>query len=687
VTAVRDGEARERAAAPALEPERPAHRPGVDRPGVDELLVESVRLARQGLGVDHASLLLLDAERRLVPKVSIAREDDHVLWARFRAMPPLGLDAIPVADAALTTRVMVIDDVASSDVIPPNWLSAFAVKSAAIAPLVVDGRLRGALIVDHTTAPHVFTEAEVRLLDAMAGPLRHLLRVADTVEASYRRDRLLDDVVNAAGALNAARTPYGVLQTGMEAALAILGAASCSVNVVRDDGDLETVCSRGLRQPEPGRHAAATLAGPLRAALAALGDGPRLLADDGLSPVPRPEARVVLPLPARRRAFLLVGLSPGAEPEPERLDLAAALCVQAAAAYDRVCDGARLARRVQYLETLHALMEDAAQPLDLQVVLERLAPAVRSGVGGELIDAFLCDAGAARAFAASTPPPRLAAQVRAWRREPEPGPVTLGDLVVVPMLVQGAVDGVLRVRPAEPLDDDALHLLLAVAAGIGGLVARAQLRKRVAETERDLAVAAERERVGRDLHDTLGQQLFALRMELEGIAATAGDPAVAARLRDAVGTVSRATGELRQAINALSFLEHPKRGLVGSLRALVRELRESSGIDVDLRVTGAARAGGPADEALFRVAHEALTNVARHSGATSARVTLRFAAQRTTLVVRDDGRGLPEQAGTGQHLHFGLRTMQRRVAELGGGLDVANAAPSGVRVHAWVPVP
>ena len=661
-------------------------------PDANELLIDAARLARQALNADHASILLVDAMDRLTPAVSVARADDHLLWSRFRSMPPLRLDTIPLDRAVMTgSRPIVVNDVKASAIVPEGWRAAFDIESVAIAPLVVDNDVRGALVVDYSGVPHEFSEAEIRLLEAMAAPLRYLLGVADVVEGVHRRQALLDQVAAAGRDLAAARTRHEVLQTGMEAVLAVLGGTSCSVNVVADDGAVDTIASRGVRQPEPGRHASGD-DDALDGALQALGETAHAQVLPVRPAAARHEQPVLVPMtdPADpARAFMVVGRDRFPALDPVCLDMARALAGQTWQAYERATETARLARRIEFLESIYALAEDALLDPDMQQVLQRLAPAVRSTTGAELIDAFLADSGAARVFATPTPNRQLGALLRRWRREPDLGPVMVNDLLVVPMVVGEQVLGVLRVRPGAAgalADPDAEALILAVAAGIAGVVSRVLLRQRMAENERGLAVAEERERVGRDLHDTLGQQLFALRVELDAIASTVADKTAAARLREAVSGVSRANADLRLAIHALSFLEHAKRGLVPSLRTLVRKIADTTDIGLQLRVVGTpTRLNHGCEEALFRVAHEALANVVRHSRASTATLTISFSPERTSLIVRDDGTGMSARSDEQPGLHFGLRTMQRRMEEIGGGLDVSNFRPHGVCLHAWVP--
>ncbi|HEU0131965.1 MAG TPA: GAF domain-containing protein [Mycobacteriales bacterium] len=115
----------------------------------DTVLAAGCRLARDVLGVRRASVLVLDEPGRLVPAVSVAREDHAELWQRFRRMRPIALDVTPAVAAVLTEpRVVVVPDAARSGLVPEEWRTAFGLTSLAIAPLHVEGRPWGVLVVD-----------------------------------------------------------------------------------------------------------------------------------------------------------------------------------------------------------------------------------------------------------------------------------------------------------------------------------------------------------------------------------------------------------------------------------------------------------------------------------------------------------------------------------------------------------
>ncbi len=199
-------------------------------------------------------------------------------------------------------------------------------------------------------------------------------------------------------------------------------------------------------------------------------------------------------------------------------------------------------------------------------------------------------------------------------------------------------------------------------------------QRRVAE----LSAAAERNRVARDIHDSVGHHLTAIRVQLEKAEAFRDrDAAVADR---AVGDARRAAGralqEVRESVGAL-------RAEPFSLSAAVAALAEGlddAGFRVSVELSG-SEAGHGRDglEALYRVCQEALTNARRHAGADLVRVALRF-GDAATLEVADNGRGFAVEAVTGN----GLPGMRERLAALGGTVRIESAPGRGTCVTASV---
>ena len=135
----------------------------------DALLGRVCRLVRDVLPVSRATVLVFEEPGALVPAVSVAWEDHDELWQRFRAMRPIRLDVSPATAALLRDdRVVVVDDAATSPLVPGEWRDAFGLTSLAVAPLHVDGRPWGALVVDDGAARHEFSAHEVRTLGDLA---------------------------------------------------------------------------------------------------------------------------------------------------------------------------------------------------------------------------------------------------------------------------------------------------------------------------------------------------------------------------------------------------------------------------------------------------------------------------------------------------------------------------------------
>jgi len=194
----------------------------------------------------------------------------------------------------------------------------------------------------------------------------------------------------------------------------------------------------------------------------------------------------------------------------------------------------------------------------------------------------------------------------------------------------------------------------------------------------ELSAAAERNRVARDIHDSLGHHLTAISVQLaKAEAFRVRDPVVADRsVADARRAAGRALREVRESVGALRAEPF---SLVGAIAALADGLDDAS-FRVSVELSG-SEAGHRRDglEALYRVAQEALTNARRHADADLVRVALRF-GEAATLEVTDNGRGFLVPAAGGN----GLPGMRERLAALGGVVEVDSAPGRGTRVRASV---
>jgi signal transduction histidine kinase len=213
------------------------------------------------------------------------------------------------------------------------------------------------------------------------------------------------------------------------------------------------------------------------------------------------------------------------------------------------------------------------------------------------------------------------------------------------------------------------------------LEAAHQRLRRHAATVEQLAVSRERNRMARDLHDTLAHSLSALTVQLEALRALImHDPAAATEAVDEIAEVARhGLEDSRRAIQALRTGPVEELGLTGALRDTLRSLQERTGIQANLRVAGQARDLTDHElETLFRIAEEALSNVERHSRAQSVRVVLEYASDCTELTVSDDGGGFDPNGVDPDR--YGLAGMNERASMIGAKLEVTSSPEGGTRV-------
>jgi signal transduction histidine kinase len=197
----------------------------------------------------------------------------------------------------------------------------------------------------------------------------------------------------------------------------------------------------------------------------------------------------------------------------------------------------------------------------------------------------------------------------------------------------------------------------------------------------------ERRRIARELHDHLNQQLALLAIDLQQLGAN--PPASSAALSSALADAWRRTTEIASDVHGISHRLHPSKlealGLVATIRAHCRDVSRQN-LAVHFTEDNVPE-GIPSDVALclFRVLEEALSNVASHSHASEAMVTLVNGDGRLTLRVSDSGHGFIVNSKPSRGL--GLTSMRERLNALGGSLSITSAPGKGTVVEARVPLP
>jgi two-component system sensor histidine kinase UhpB len=199
----------------------------------------------------------------------------------------------------------------------------------------------------------------------------------------------------------------------------------------------------------------------------------------------------------------------------------------------------------------------------------------------------------------------------------------------------------------------------------------------------------ERARLARELHDGIGQTLTALAMRLERLAAEAAAEAGLGALDEALGLARQALAETRELAHLLRPPILDDLGLVPALRWLARTFGRHAGIAVDVAEEGLGSERLPADveTLLFRVAQEALTNVAKHAAADCAHLRLARRGEWIALSVVDRGRGFDVGAAPqGQAAGFGLKGMRDRVECSDGLFSLRSAPGAGTRLEVTLPL-
>jgi signal transduction histidine kinase len=228
-------------------------------------------------------------------------------------------------------------------------------------------------------------------------------------------------------------------------------------------------------------------------------------------------------------------------------------------------------------------------------------------------------------------------------------------------------------------DDEELVGALSLSAGIA--IENARLHDRV----RRSAVYEDRDRVARDLHDTVIQRLFALGLTLQGMAARL-PAATAAQLGNAVGEIDRVIAQVRSTIYELGMGDD-SRGVRDDITNLTRELAAVVGFEVEVTFEGPLDAALDEHllEHLLATIREALTNVGRHAHATRASLQVTVNDESCCLVITDNGVGITG-AATSEGGGLGLPNLRRRAEKLHGTLTVSDAPEGGTELTWKVPL-
>jgi signal transduction histidine kinase len=264
-------------------------------------------------------------------------------------------------------------------------------------------------------------------------------------------------------------------------------------------------------------------------------------------------------------------------------------------------------------------------------------------------------------------------------------PEHLNEYIGIPIELNDEVLGLLYAgnRGAKPTPKKSRILLARFSAMIAPALSSARRARDAAVND----LARERERIAQGLHDTIGQILFGIGTVAKRAQGRdlGPDTVVADDLRLIELEASRAAAHLREVLRAISDVPSES-ALEVEARILAGMFTQRTGTPAEVIVSGTSRALKPDElSTLVAVVREGLHNVEKHAAASTAVVMVHFAVREVTVVVQDDGRGVPAKlkiptAGR----QNGLASLNRRLERVGGSLEVARSDDSGTRLKAVI---
>ncbi|NEQ28967.1 MAG: sensor histidine kinase [Microcoleus sp. SIO2G3] len=220
-------------------------------------------------------------------------------------------------------------------------------------------------------------------------------------------------------------------------------------------------------------------------------------------------------------------------------------------------------------------------------------------------------------------------------------------------------------------------------------IAHQQLRQYAFQAE-ELAAVQERNRIARDIHDSLGHALTALNVQLQtAVLLWQHEPVrVEPFLRQAQQLSVTAMQEVRKSVRALREDNASEQPLLETIASVVDDFRQGSGIETQMEIIGHRTDGGHVSgaivNALYRIVQEALTNIYKYAQATTVIVKMEITPEIVRLSVVDNGRGFDR--GSSIRTGFGLQGMQERIAALGGTFSLETEPGKGCQIGVEVPL-
>jgi two-component system sensor histidine kinase UhpB len=235
--------------------------------------------------------------------------------------------------------------------------------------------------------------------------------------------------------------------------------------------------------------------------------------------------------------------------------------------------------------------------------------------------------------------------------------------------------------PGERVDVEGGPKVTALAHAFNEMLDRLEAEQRESARRALLVQEGERQRVARELHDEVGQTLTGVMLQVEGLSSR-----IPAELREDLDelreTARSGAEDVRRIVRSLRPEALEDLGLPSALAALATAVHEQAGVRVERRLDAGLPLSEEQELVFYRVAQEAITNVARHAAATRVEIQLRRADAGVLLMVRDDGVGLTPAANGSSH---GIRGMRERAMLIGAQLTIDRPPGGGTEVRLVLP--
>ncbi|MEF3275935.1 MAG: GAF domain-containing sensor histidine kinase [Chloroflexus sp.] len=371
-------------------------------------------------------------------------------------------------------------------------------------------------------------------------------------------------------------------------------------------------------------------------------------------------------------------------------------------------------RRADQLAVLNSIARIVTATLDLRESLPQATQRIQQGFGYPQVDLFLLEEDASElvlvASAGQYAPARVGYRqhvnlglvgraarsgriVRAEDVAKEADYLGLSERLdirselCVPLVANGKTLGVLNIESPQPagLTAEDAAVLETVADMLAGAVENGRLYQRAQQA----AALEERNRLARELHDSVSQQLFSMTLTAQAARAQfERNPArVRALLERLHETATAALAEMRALIFQLRPPALRDQGLVAAIQHHAQHIAHREGLRIELNVAGDERHARGIEQPLFRIIQEALNNIVKHAAAHNVQIQLTFSAEQVQIRVVDDGQGFDPQARpSGEGRHLGLLSMRERAAELGGTFIVRSRPGAGAEIEVAVPL-